>query len=245
MTKRTREIIAIVILVVLLFGATSVAAWYFSQSRHWNVAATNLDERLGGMEEYTIIAYDGILAVPEGSSSGIPLAENWDAFLDDQNRGNTSRLPGWLSFLEQKEEEEPPSIEEVVEAYEEKGADVIVVDFSDRMSYRSPVVVQRGDKRVGIVRFYTGESSKRLEMYTKLLYAMKLDYAIAVVNHPSAVESISAYYDIVICTTDQGISEGGFVEDGTLYVQVPTVGYVGTISIAPSNVASVKTVISL
>lgn len=244
MSKRAREIIAIVMLVVLILGAMGVAGWYFSQSRHWNVAATTLDETLGGMDEYTIIAYEGILAVPEGSSTGVPLAANWDAFLDDQNRGNTSRLPSWLSFLEQ-EEEEPPTIKEVVAAYEDKGADVIIVDFNDKTAYRSPMVVQRGAKRVGIVRFYLGDSARRMEMYTKLLYAMKLDYAIAVVNQPSTVAQVSDYYDIVICTTDQGIPEDGTFKGSTLYVQVPTVGYVGTISVAPSSVASVKTVTSL
>ena len=244
MSKRAREIVAVVLLIVLVFGAMGVAGWYFSQSRHWNVAATNLDDTLGGMEDYTIVAYEGILAVPEGSSEGVPLADNWDTFLDDQNRGDPTPQPIWMTLFN-REEEEPPSINDVVDAYEEKGADVIVVDFSDRTSYRSPVVVQRGDKRVGIVRFYIGEGNKSLEMYTKLLYAMKLDYAIAVVNHPDTVAAVSEYYDIVICTTDQDIPEEGVVSGGTLYVQVPTVGYVGTISISPSNVASVKTVTSL
>ena len=244
MEKRTREIIAVVILAVLLFGATGVAGWYFTQSRHWNVAATNLDDSLGGMEDYIVIAYKGFLALPKGASQEEPLPANWDAFLDDQNRGNTSRGPLWLELF-RNDEEEPPAFYEVVESYKEKNAIVLELHPDDPDRYRVPMCIRAGDKWVGVVSIKMIDTYRRTGMYTAQLERMHPDYTIAIVDNVKALVRVIDHYDIVLCITDQGIDDTGTSYNDTLVAQVPLIGYTGAISIAPSNVASVKTVKSL
>lgn len=244
MSNRVRNIVAVVILVVLIFGLMGAAGWYFAQSRHWNVAATTVDDTLGSMDGYTVIAYQGLLAKPRGSSSEVPLPANWDTFLDDQNRGEESPISQWLRRL-QGEPTEPPTFEEVVETYTDKGASVLELDVQDTQGYRIPAQISVGEKRVGVVAILSTDSPQRTTHHTKRLEEMEADYLVAIVDKLSAVERVIDRYDVVICTTDQGVGDNGATKGQTLIAQVPIVNYTGTVSIAPSNVASVKTVESL
>ena len=241
MSKRAREIIAVVILVVLIFGLMSIAGWYFNQSRHWNVAATSVDDSIGSMDGYTIVAYRGILAKPKGVSDENPLPENWDAFLDDQNRGDTSKQPLWMRLFAPNDEE-PPTFAEVLNSYEEKGASVLVLDVEDVTMYRIPIVEKVGEKTVGIVSVLAGDTLQRTTHHTHRLEEAAPDYMVAIVESLKSIERVSDSYDVIICTTDQMIGETGRTRGQTLIVQVPIVNHAGTVSIAPSNVASVKIV---
>lgn len=241
MSKRAREIVAIVLLVVLIFVTMGVAGWYFNQSRHWNVAATSVDESLGGMEGYTIVTYRGILAKPKGASGETPLPANWDTFLDDQNRGDTTKLPLWMRLFA-NDDRELPTFKEVVASYEEKGASVLVLDVEDVTKYRIPTVEEVGEKNVGIVAVLSSDSPQRTTHHTRRLEEANPDYMIAIVDTLKSVERVSDRYDVIICTTDQKVGEAGRTSGQTLIVQVPIVNHAGTVSIAPSNVASVKNV---
>ena len=67
MEKRTREIIALVLLVVLGLSAACAMGWYILVGHNWNRAATHIDDLVGSMDGYTVVVYDGV--VKDHSSS--------------------------------------------------------------------------------------------------------------------------------------------------------------------------------
>lgn len=59
MTKRTREIIALAMLIVLVVAGLFVGITYLRAGHGWNIAASHLDDRFGDMEGYTVLVYQG------------------------------------------------------------------------------------------------------------------------------------------------------------------------------------------
>ena len=83
MGKRTREIVALVMLALLGLIVLAAMVWYIFIGHNWNIAASNIDESIGQMDGYTVILYEGqTLPSTERNriSSNQPL-------LDDENRG--------------------------------------------------------------------------------------------------------------------------------------------------------------
>ena len=58
MEKRTREILALVLLVVLGLFAAGAMAWYVVAGHGWNQAATRIDDMVGSMDGYTVIVFE-------------------------------------------------------------------------------------------------------------------------------------------------------------------------------------------
>ena len=59
MRKRTREILALALLVLLAVVGVGAMAWYMLVGHNWNVAASNIDDSIGQMDGYTVILYEG------------------------------------------------------------------------------------------------------------------------------------------------------------------------------------------
>lgn len=61
MQKRTREILALVLLILLGVGAAGAMAWYILAGHNWNQAATHIDDMVGSMDGYTVVVFDGVV----------------------------------------------------------------------------------------------------------------------------------------------------------------------------------------
>lgn len=59
MEKRTREIIALALLIALGLGVGGAMVWYIVVGHNWNIAATHIDDYVGEMDGYTVILYEG------------------------------------------------------------------------------------------------------------------------------------------------------------------------------------------
>ena len=65
MEKRTREIIALVMLLALGLIVAGAMAWYIFVGHNWNKAATHIDDLVGSMDGYTVVVYDGVVKRPK------------------------------------------------------------------------------------------------------------------------------------------------------------------------------------
>jgi len=59
MQKRTREIIAVLLLGVLLLVGAGAMGYYILIGHNWNVAASHIDDSIGKMDGYTVLLYAG------------------------------------------------------------------------------------------------------------------------------------------------------------------------------------------
>lgn len=67
MDKRTREKVALVVFALLVVFATVVLVGYFTTGRSWSVAASIVDDRVGRMDGYTVVAYAGVVEEEGGT----------------------------------------------------------------------------------------------------------------------------------------------------------------------------------
>lgn len=61
MEKRTREILALILLVVLGLSVAFGMGWYIFVGHNWNRAATHIDDLVGSMDGYTVVVFDGVV----------------------------------------------------------------------------------------------------------------------------------------------------------------------------------------
>lgn len=84
MEKRTREKIALVAFVLLVALAGIVLTSYFSTGRSWNVAASFVDDTIGSMDGYTVVAYAGTVDPEEDDAADEGVRDDEpSAFSDD------------------------------------------------------------------------------------------------------------------------------------------------------------------
>lgn len=74
MEKRTREKIALVVFALLVVLAGVVLISYFATGRSWNMAASFVDDTIGNMDGYTVVAYAGTVE-PEKDEVSEPTPE--------------------------------------------------------------------------------------------------------------------------------------------------------------------------
>lgn len=72
MQKRTREIIALVLLLVLGVGVALAMGWYILVGHNWNVAASNIDDSLGQMDGYTVFLVQGTRPLERDAADAAP-----------------------------------------------------------------------------------------------------------------------------------------------------------------------------
>lgn len=76
MEKRTREKVALIVFALLVIFAGIVLISYFSTGRSWTIAATFVDDTVGGMQDYTAILYSGVIEDEEeaqGTDGAFPV----------------------------------------------------------------------------------------------------------------------------------------------------------------------------
>ena len=235
MDKRTREIVALVLLVVLLAVAACAMVWYLLIGHNWNVAATNIDDRVGEMEGYTVLLYDG-QTLPETERMRI---SNAQPMLDDENRG-TPR-PAYQSV----QVETPITLDEVVTDYREKGATVFVLHPEDLELYEGTSVLNKNGVWIGAITVDGKMSGRTVAKYAKTLKERDVDFVVACVSDTRLIENPVDGVDILVSIGDEDIPSGGQYSGATFCSDSPFIGHVQAIIISPSNVISAKVVDSL
>ena len=215
MEKSTREKIALAMLVALGVLAAIAMGWYIFVGHNWNIAALHIDDYVGEMERYTVIVYDGVL----------PRHEEVAQLIDADP--NTSRPEA---------SEEDGEVKEVTAAavaadYLSKDASVLLLHTDDIARYRDPVILKCGDQRIGTSIAY--------------LKSHAVD-KVVIVSEDSALRKTQVFgADLVVFACDAAIKADGEYVGSVFYVDSPDPEEARAVIIAPNNMMTAKTVVSL
>ena len=233
MGKRTREIIALVLLALLGLVVLAAMAWYIFVGHNWNIAASHIDESVGQMDGYTVILYEG-LTLPKSELERI---SDGQPMLDDSNRGGIQRPSG-----EYEEQEQPVSMNEAASYYRAKGATVFMLKSGEPATYDVPIVLNKNGFWMGV--YYADGATSRLEAQfrTANLKTRGVDFVVMMVDDARLIENYVSSADIVICTSDEELSSRGEYFGSCFCVDSPLIGQVQTIIISPSRVLTSKTI---
>ncbi len=235
MQKRTREIIALVMLVVLLIGTACGVAWYILVGHNWNEAATNIDDRMGSMEGYTAVLYAGTAAASPSSDSK-PVSESGASKSSQSSESPLAEIEAGLESL---------TVDDVAASYREKGAQVIIVHADDLSSYEDPVIIERNGRRIAIVSATEPAPDLAVRKTIKSLGDYAIDFVICVLEKPSSIGTGFNRVNIAI-TTDIEEADSGSGYVGRTYVVSPfDQNEIGVILIAPSGFLSCKSIANL
>ena len=269
MEKRTREILALVILVALGMAAAGAMGWYMLVGHSWNVTATHIDDYVGEMEGYTVILADGVVPVnaspkpsaasreaPAGASApsaeasapaspaGSRAATNeWqNGSGSAQSEASASAEDGQGAALEPYEEHVPVYAQGIAESYRDKGAEVIVLDSRRFSRYDDPAILQRGSKRYGI--FSVGGPLAFPHALSRVAYLKRhrVDEIICLTDEPRMLKAVNVGVDMFVFCRDAGLPSDGTTVHRAFCVDLPYVGEVQAIILSPSGVASAKTI---
>lgn len=230
MQKRTREIIALVLLVVLLIAGASAMAWYILVGHNWNAAATNIDDRIGNMDGYTVILCEG--AVPSASDQQALSASQ--PMLEEENLGAAPK--------EEKSQREPLTLEEAIESYGDKGAQVVTLLGDDPVYYSDPIIIPRNGERIAVFSVDGPRPDLAAKNMVKSLHDKEIDFTVCLIDDLDAVEKGLGSVDLAFCTDyDDAGSEGRYIHS-TYVVGCPYEGHVAAVIMAPSGFLSSKMV---
>ena len=235
MRKRTREILAIVLLGALLAVGVGAMGYYIVVGHGWNVTASHIDDSIGQMEGYTVILYEGTRPSPadaERISDEQPL-------LDDQARGAATGA-------EESSGGGPPlKLDDVAQSYREKGASVFSVDIEDLPRYREPFVVGKDGKRLGFFSATRPVRKAAVKAAVKDLARQGAHCTVALTDGPSLYKKPVQGVSIVICDDGRAHPAEGEYRESAFCVGTPYFGEIGAIVMSPSGVLSAKTIIGL
>ncbi len=234
MQKRTREILALVLLGLLALVAAIAMGYYILIGHNWNVAASNIDDSIGQMEGYTIFLYEGTNPSPEMEER----LSDAQPMLDDENRGKATR--DWNA-----KPREPLTSKEAAESYRDKGAVVFTLDSSDLDYYADPFVVQKNGMRVGLFSAFEPFRKTVVRTAVRNLERRETNYIVALTDDVDLCEAGIGGISIIICNDDEGESPDGEYRGSSYCTGVPYIGEVEAIIMSPSGVLSSKTLTEL
>lgn len=137
--------------------------------------------------------------------------------------------------------QKPATTETVRKSYEEKGADVFVLDSADIDAYADGVVMQSDGYRIGVMSASYPRSTASLEKLVERFKESKVDFIVALVANDAYLAGVSGV-DVVIATNGDGSSPLGQTVGNSYRVFAPEIGSVGVVLISPSNVVSAKVI---
>ena len=238
MQKRTREILAVLLLGLLVLAGVCAMGYYIFIGHNWNVAASNIDDSIGRMDGYTVVLYEGTRPLEYELEKDAP-------FKFDTPRGIEAEedavINASLGIPDQSVEADMVG---VVRSYRDKNANVFVVDAGDLARYSDPFVVAKNGMRMGF--FSVGKATRRsaARADAQNLAENEVNYTIALTNDPTlyrvAQEGLIGAVSIIVCDDKQGQFPNGRYCGSTFCVSTPHVGEVGAIIISPSGVLSSK-----
>ena len=232
MKKRTREILALLLLAILGIGVAIAMAWYIFVGHTWTVAATNTDASIGEMDGYSVLVYGG-QSLRESERNRL---SDEQPLLVDENRGPASvddedALPA-----------EPVSAYEVASSYRQKAASVFVLHLEYPNAYADPVVLSRNGTYIGVFSVDGTMTRSQVKKAAMQLANREVDFVVAIVSDARILDDPVEGVDMVVCTTDEDIAEPGSYAGNMFCVDSPYVGEVQAIIVSPSGVLSSKTV---
>ena len=230
MQKRTREIIALVLLIVLGIGGISAMAWYILVGHNWNAAATSIDDRIGNMDGYTVILCEG--AVPSAADQqAISVSQ---PMLEEENFGTADE--------EQASTREPMTLEVAIGNYLEKGAQVVTLLGDDPVYYSDPIIIPRNGRRIAVFSVDGPRPDLAAKNMVKSLSNKDIDFTICLIDDLVAVERGLGSVNLAFCSDyDAAGSEGRYVGN-TYVVGCPYEDHVAAVIMAPSGFLSSKMV---
>lgn len=252
MENRTRERVGLIIFIVLvLFGGTVLTS-YFATGLTWTVAATFVDDTVGRLNGYTVVAYAGtlpedpdperaeqdedaeILESPESEVVGN------ETFSDSMGLRILSYFPVLAS-----DRYEGVYVSDVRDLYEKKGAQAATIDLSKLDPYEEPVVIDTSGKKVGVYSLSYYATRSQVDRIISYLEDEGADVIIGVMPRINMLSTFDGT-DVVVLTTDHAdIRTGGIRIDDTLIVESPKAGEAGVILFSNSNVASTRVIDAL
>ena len=235
MGKRTREIIALVILALLGLAVLGAMSWYIFVGHSWNVAATRIDETIGEMDGYTVILFEGT-TLPQNELSRLSDSQ---PMLDDQNR------PSSQMHVEDTPPSEPLRASTVASSYRQKGATVFVLHPERASDYNPPLVLNKNGFWIGVFAIDGATSHASAQYKASTLHKRGVDFVIGIANDARFIEQPASSIDILLCAADEELSSGGEYHENMFCVDSPYIGEVQSLIISPSNVIMSKTVTSL
>lgn len=257
MKKISREKAALGFFILLALAGLGVLIAYIVTVGHsLNVAASNIDDATGNLNDYTAIIYKGTAtehhetAVNTSQLGGLSSRQLNKLSTQQSNGGSenevsASQAADTASNSENDEEVKPISVFTLQRSYVEKGARVFSVDVEKLTNYNTETVIRAGKFTFGILSIdeVTAQESyfnKRVAEYEE----SRVDIIVCVVSDVSLLESYEGA-DIVISAQDEGFAPYGALVDGVFYDDAALQGQVGTILVSPSRTITARDAVSL
>ena len=232
MQKRTREILALVLLGVLLLVGVGVMGYYILVGHNWNVTASNIDDSIGKMDGYTVFLYEGTRPSPaeaERISDAQPLLERGISKETRESNGGG----------------EPIDIADAVKSYQEKGATVFMLDVANMTRYSEPYVVGKNGKRVGLMSAMAPVRKTEMRRAVIGLDRQEADCIVALTDDAEVCKPIVGGISIIVCDDPVEESPRDEYRGSSYCVGVPYVGEIQAVLMSPSGVLSSKTITEL
>lgn len=134
------------------------------------------------------------------------------------------------------------SIDALGESYRDKGAEVYRIDAAGRSLYAEPLVVSRGERRVGVFALDYPARPAAVMTAQKLLARQEADLKVVITNDPALEDARLPGIDIIICDIADEEPLKGYYRNSAYCVDTPYEGEVEAIIISPSGVVSSKTI---
>ncbi len=257
MKKISREKTALGFFILLALAGLGVLIAYIVTVGHsLNVAASNIDDATGNLNDYTAIIYKGTAAehhetAVNASQLGGLSSRQLNKLSTQQSNGGSenevsaSQAADTASNSENDKETKPISVFTLQRSYVEKGARVFSVDVENLTNYNTETVIRAGKFTFGILSIdeVTAQESyfnKRVAEYEE----SGVDIIVCVVSDVSLLESYEGA-DIVISAQDEGFAPYGALVDGVFYDDAALQGQVGTILVSPSRTITARDAVSL
>lgn len=258
MARSVREKIALVVLALLIVLISVCSCAYMSTGTRWTLAASYVDDTVGSMEGYTVIAYAGTV-IPEETGSDIPVNENGlfgepeaeaPEALDSAGPAPVEgEVEGGYAgrFLPLIQEIEEPAVghlyvSEVRSDYLSKDASVLTVDTNNLSRYSEPGFYIANGKRVAIFSAEGELTEARLNVFNQLIAKMNADIVMCVTPRLSNLPALSGIDIVLLTTAEDGYTTIGSSIDDTYILRAPEVSSVGVIIVTPNNIASSKVI---
>ena len=142
-----------------------------SLSKPLNVAASNIDDAAGNLEDYTAIVYEGLAEEQKNDTQTLPNYES-STSLNQRSQavdsGSSDELTASEALPDQNENEEEKevvTVRSVKKSYVEKGASVFEINVANPSEYDTRSVVRAGKYTFGILSVdnQTAASASELE----------------------------------------------------------------------------------
>ena len=202
-----RERIALVIFIVVIAVAIFVLSLYFGTAKVFNVAATKVDEKAGTMEFCSSIIYAGVmLETPVKGTAPLSSSSKKKTFTSD-----------------------------VRNEYVDKNANVITVDLRELSEIDKPLILDVGEKQVGIFAIENYTAKPQVKKAVDYLKEGGANVILCIAPRSNMLGSYDGV-DAILCTKETSPSETTDANIGNTFVfRSAKVGQVGVLSISNSN----------